>query len=73
MASEGEGPREMAIGEVYQEAVLDEDGNELEPEKKVTSAGVDQAKDFAALVFKTAQQDRVIKELIQRIQALEGV
>lgn len=73
MASEGEGPREMAIGEVYQEAVLDEEGNEIEPAKTVTSAGVDQAKDFAALVFKTAQQDRVIKELIQRIQVLEGV
>jgi hypothetical protein len=56
----------MAIGEEYQSAVLDEEGNELEPAKYVTSAGVDQSKDIAALVFKIAQ-------LEQRIKTLEGV
>jgi hypothetical protein len=66
MASEGRGPRDMAIGEEYQSAVLDEEGNELEPAKYVTSAGVDQSKDIAALVFKIAQ-------LEQRIKTLEGV
>lgn len=63
MACEGEGPRDMAIGEVYQEAVLDEEGNELEPAKYVTNAGVDQAKDIAALVFKIAQLEKRIKQL----------
>ncbi len=66
MGLEGQGPRNMAIGEKYQDAVLDEEGNELEPAKYVTSAGVDQGKDIAALVFKIAQ-------LEQRIKTLEGV
>jgi hypothetical protein len=42
--TEGAGPRDMAIGEEYEPAVIDEDGNEITPAKKVTPAGVDQSK-----------------------------
>lgn len=63
MACHGEGPRNLAIGEVYESAVLDEDGNEIEPAKKVSSSGVDQSKDIAGLVYKIAQLERRIKQL----------
>ncbi len=62
MGVEGEGPRGMSIGEKYQDAILDDDGNEIEPAKHVTSAAIDQAKDFAALVYKIAQMERKLKE-----------
>jgi hypothetical protein len=42
--TEGAGPRDMAIGEEYEPATFDEDGNEITPAKKVTPAGVDQSK-----------------------------
>lgn len=72
MGSEGEGPRDMSIGEVYQGAVFDDKGKVVEHEKKVTGARIDQSKDFAGLVFKVAQQDKLIKNLIQRLETLEG-
>lgn len=61
--SEGEGPRDLEIGDVYEQATYDEDGNEIEPEKTVTPAGVDQSKVVPYLVAKIEQLERRLAEL----------
>jgi len=66
-ASVGEGPRDLEIGEVYKEAVIDETGNILEPEKVVTPYGVDQSKVVPYLVAKIEQQDRLIQSITKRL------
>ena len=65
IGSEGEGPRNATIGDVYEEAVIDADGNEITPEKTVTPAGVDQSKIVPYLLA-------VIKDLKDRVEALEA-
>lgn len=71
MGFEGQGPRGMGIGDVYEtiDATYDKDGNELTPkiEKKVTGAVIDQAKDVAVLVYKIEQQDRELKAIKQHL------
>ncbi len=68
MGSEGEGSRDLALGEVYKtdEAELDEDGNEIKAaiEHKVSPAGVDQSKAVPILLAK-------IEQLERRLAALE--
>jgi len=55
---EGEGPRNLTIGDEYEPAVIDEEGVEIEPSKKVSPAGVDQAKAVPILLAKIAQLER---------------
>jgi len=61
--SEGEGPRSLNIGDKYEDAVLDQDGNEVEPAKFVSPAGVDQSKVVPYLVAKIEQLERRLKAL----------
>lgn len=67
LGSEGEGPRDLALGDVYDTtpAKFDDEGNEIEPEQKlkVTPAGVDQSKAVPILLAKLEQLERRIKEL----------
>ena len=68
MGSEGEGSRDLALGDVYKtdEAELDEDGVEIKAavEHKVSPAGVDQSKAVPILLAK-------IEQLERRLAALE--
>ena len=61
--SEGEGPRNLNIGDKYEDAVLDQEGNEIEPAKYVSPAGVDQSKVVPYLVAKIEQLERRLKAL----------
>ena len=63
--TEGDGPRNMALGEVYEEAVIDEEGNEVAPAKVVHPAGVDQSKRVPLL-------EAAIYDLLKRIEILES-
>ena len=62
MGSEGEGSRDLALGDVYDTtpAELDEDGVEIKAaiEHKVTPAGVDQSKAVPILLAKIEQLER---------------
>lgn len=62
MGSEGDGPRDLVLGDVYDitAAELDEGGNEIKPaiEHKVSPAGVDQAKAVPILLAKIEQLER---------------
>ena len=76
---EGQGPRDLAIGEEYEPAVLDEDGNVITPAKTVSPAGVDQSKRvplLEAAIYELLQmnqaQQAIIEVLTARIEALEG-
>jgi hypothetical protein len=71
-ASEGQGPRDMAIGEVYEPAVIDEEGNEVAPAKTVTPAGVDQSKRVPLLEVAIYDLLKMNEALTARIEALEG-
>ncbi len=67
LGSEGEGSRDLELGEVYDTipAELDEEGNEIKPsqELKVSPAGVDQSKAVPILLAKLEQLERRVKEL----------
>ena len=67
MGSEGEGPRDLDLGDVYDTtpAVFDEDDNEIKPaiEHKVSPAGIDQAKAVPILLAKIEQQGRYMTAL----------
>jgi len=67
MGNEGEGSRDLALGDVYKtdEAELDEDGNEIKAavEHKVSPAGVDQSKAVPILLAKIEQLERRLKAL----------
>ena len=67
MGSEGEGSRDLELGEVYKtdEAEFDEDGNETKAaiEHKVSPAGVDQSKAVPILLAKIEQLERRLKAL----------
>ena len=67
MGSEGEGSRDLALGDVYKtdEAELDEDGVEIKAaiEHKVSPAGVDQSKAVPILLAKIEQLERRLKAL----------
>lgn len=62
IGSEGEGSRDLALGEIYNTtpAEIDEDGNEIKPaiEHKVSPAGVDQSKAVPVLLAKIEQLER---------------
>ena len=68
---EGKGPRNLAIGAEYAPALLDEDGNEIEPAKKVSPAGVDQSKRVPLLEAAIYDLLQMTEALTQRIEALE--
>jgi hypothetical protein len=70
--AEGEGPRDMAIGEVYEPEVLDEEGNVLTPAKTVSPAGVDQSKRVPLLEAAIYDLLQMNQSLTARIEALEG-
>lgn len=63
MGSEGEGDRGLNIGDKYKDAVLDEEGKEIEPALYVTPAGVDQSKAVPILLAKLEQLERRLKAL----------
>ena len=67
MGSEGEGSRDLALGDVYDTtpAELDEDGVEIKAavEHKVSPAGVDQSKAVPILLAKIEQLERRLKAL----------
>lgn len=63
MGIEGQGDRTLKIGDKYKDAVLDEDGNEIEPALYVTPAGVDQSKAVPILLAKLEQLERRLKVL----------
>ena len=63
MGSEGEGPRAANLGDVYEQAVIDSEGNEVSPAKVVSPAGVDQSKAVPILLAKIEQLERRLKAL----------
>lgn len=65
IGSEGEGPRGLAIGDTYKDAVLDEEENVIEEALIVTPAGIDQSKGLPYLVA-------VIDDLRNRLIELES-
>lgn len=69
MGTEGQGPRDLVLGDVYDTvpAELDEDGNEIKPpiDLRVSPAGIDQAKAVPILLAKLEQLER-------RLKAVEG-
>ena len=75
MGSEGEGSRDLALGDVYDTtpAELDDDGVEIKAaiEHKVSPAGVDQSKAVAPMLAMMALQKRQIEDLTKRIEVLE--
>jgi hypothetical protein len=71
--TEGVGSRNLAIGDVYEEAVLDEEGNEITPAKTVQPAGVDQSKRVPLLEAAIYDLLKMNEALTARIEALEGV
>ena len=64
---EGEGPRDLALGDIYDTtpAEVDEDDNEIKPaiDHKVSPAGVDQSKAVPILLAKIEQQGRYMTAL----------
>ncbi len=67
IGTEGDGPRNLSIGDVYEiiPAEFDEEGSEIKSEKelKVAPASVDQSKAVPILLAKLEQLERRIKEL----------
>lgn len=67
LGSEGEGPRELSLGDVYKtdKAEVDKDGVETKAavEHKVSPAGVDQSKAVPILLAKIEQLERRLKAL----------
>ena len=70
--TEGTGPRDMTIGDVYEEAVIDEEGNEVTPAKIVQPAGVDPSKRVPLLEAAIYDLLKMNEALTARIEALEG-
>jgi hypothetical protein len=70
--TEGTGPRDMTIGDVYEEAVIDEEGNEVTPAKTVQPAGVDPSKRVPLLEAAIYDLLKMNEALTARIEALEG-
>jgi hypothetical protein len=69
---EGKGPREMELGIVYEPAVFDEEGVEVEPEKTVQAATVNPTARVPLLEAAIYDLLKMNEALTARIEALEG-
>lgn len=65
VGTEGQGPRELNIGECYQDAVIDDDGNLVSGPKYVTPATVDYSKTTPILIAKIEQLERRLSDIEQ--------